>query len=1101
MATVNLGNGVTLENASGEVVERDGAGRRSMRAVDFVSDEFTALIDGALNEAECTVAADAIIAPEEPGFGRRSLDDEPDGPPTIRVEVEAEENAALLVEDTEGVFHWQFAHDATGDQADRRDLPAGTLTFELVSPAAGGDDAGGRRSLGGAASWLGRKLIAPVRVRVVRFLASATIDEAVKRIESSLEEGLLLLDGSADQWQANRTPPVLDPGQPIRVLLLIHGTFSSTLGSFAAMDSGEATATFLDQAIAQYDLVLGFDHKTLARTPEENADDIVAALAFLPAGSCIDMIGYSRGGLVLRCFHDKAQARFTMGQSVFVGCTNRGTLLAEPDNWRDLLDLYTNIGLAGGRALTLLGSPVAGNVVSQLVKLLGGFVRALPQIAIKENKVPGLAAMEPDSQLVNRLAQAPFPVHDAYAIISDFEPRPIRLRGLTGGLAKHLADRFTDRLMRKANDLVVHSASMTDLGSNGSIASDRVHTYAPEEAVYHTIYFHTPPTLAMLANWLFSAEEMEAMEEAGPDESDSAPRRRDIHVDLPDPRGGDRPRAIPPTRASIEPEMATVEDEVVEEEATVQPAPVGLYFAAEMNPTPRVGGFAPIFLTISRKALRRAAHAAAAGNDEEVEADPTRPLDVAVLAIENCRIWSDDGEPATADPAGELAARAGSSVVTQTAVPERSDILRFLVEGVEPGRARIQIEVTQGPVGLVSFIIEPVFVSADTSRLLVEQNVTPVQPTAQSPAALRIYEQNVPGVGLVIKYDLVCIKPPIAVSEEVILPSSFSVEAFAADFLKALNDAWQLSGEQYDNFLQRISAYSVNRTNELLPIGIRRALWDQWDDLHTIQVFSENAHIPWELLYVDDPEGLNPRDEGFLGQRGLIRWVYNAPIPDDRIVVRSDKVRFVIPDYSKPKMKLVYAAKERKMLEDTFPGASAIEPSSTAVIDFLRNKASDCDLLHFTCHGDTANRAVMHADLLMQGISGAQDQEVQDRLSSDIVKRYARFAEGQDAAIVFVNACKTGQTGPSIAGVSGFADAFLRPNGRKGAAGFIGALWSIDDELALDFAESFYTAMFEQRLTLVEAVKAARAAAIDRSDFTWLAYTVYGNPNSRFADQ
>ena len=25
----------------------------------------------------------------------------------------------------------------------------------------------------------------------------------------------------------------------------------------------------------------------------------------------------------------------------------------------------------------------------------------------------------------------------------------------------------------------------------------------------------------------------------------------------------------------------------------------------------------------------------------------------------------------------------------------------------------------------------------------------------------------------------------------------------------------------------------------------------------------------------------NPRDDGFLGQRGLIRWVYNAPLPDN----------------------------------------------------------------------------------------------------------------------------------------------------------------------------------------------------------------------------
>ncbi len=141
---------------------------------------------------------------------------------------------------------------------------------------------------------------------------------------------------------------------------------------------------------------------------------------------------------------------------------------------------------------------------------------------------------------------------------------------------------------------------------------------------------------------------------------------------------------------------------------------------------------------------------------------------------------------------------------------------------------------------------------------------------------------------------------------------------------------------------------------------------------------------------------------------------------------------------------------------------------------------------------------MLSADLLMQGLVDAQGNVVADKLSCETVKRHARFAEGEPATLVFVNACETGQVGPSIAGVSGFADAFLRPNGKRGAAAFIGALWSVDDKLALGFAKEFYEGMASHGLTLVEAVKRARQAAQTRSDFTWLAYTVYGNPLSRF---
>ena len=97
---------------------------------------------------------------------------------------------------------------------------------------------------------------------------------------------------------------------------------------------------------------------------------------------------------------------------------------------------------------------------------------------------------------------------------------------------------------------------------------------------------------------------------------------------------------------------------------------------------------------------------------------------------------------------------------------------------------------------------------------------------------------------------------------------------------------------------------------------------------------------------------------------------------------------------------------------------------------------------------------------------------------------------------MFINACQTGRTGAGLGGVGGFADAFLRPGSKCGAGAFIGALWSVDDKLAFGFAETFYVALKAGK-TLVEAAQAARDLAKTKQEFTWLAYTVYGNPFAR----
>ena len=537
MASVQLAPGIVLTGAEEEQVElASDRGRRSM-ADSFVGDEFAPEIDVALRDADFRIDADTRIVPQDTGPGRRSFPAISSGePPELKVEVEPGESAVLLVQNADGVFHWQFPKsDEQFGEARRSDL-SDTLVFSLAQPSnsAPADD---RRGIGDVIGWVGDKLVSPIRVRVLRYVAAKAIDKAVDKIEGDLEAGLVWLDGSPTQWQVTNKQPPAPTGDNKRVLLLVHGTFSTTAGSFIGMEAaGDPKGHFLAAAHEKYDLILGFDHKTLALDPEQNARQILDALAFLPDDTIIDAVAYSRGGLVYRSLVEQVarESKLRFGKVVLVGCTNSGTHLAEPSNWEDLVGLYTNIGIAGARGLSLLGSPLAGRIVAEVVKLLGGFVQALPEIAIGENKVPGLAAMEPDGLFVEKINEKATALTHYHAIVSDFEPRPNHARGLTGGIASYLADRVMDRLMQRENDLVVHTASMTSFGLGAILPDARVRRFAPADAIYHTVYFQTAKALDWLAAWLLAGESgaQEPMVEAEPDDlGDGADK---VNIDLGD---------------------------------------------------------------------------------------------------------------------------------------------------------------------------------------------------------------------------------------------------------------------------------------------------------------------------------------------------------------------------------------------------------------------------------------------------------------------------------------------------------------------------------------------------------------------------------------
>ncbi|MEI2768809.1 MAG: CHAT domain-containing protein [Nitrosomonas sp.] len=258
------------------------------------------------------------------------------------------------------------------------------------------------------------------------------------------------------------------------LLLFIHGTGSSTQGSFGALhlDVAHSEWEMLTQIFAER--IYAFEHPTLSASPIDNA--LVLAKA-LPEGADLSIVSHSRGGLVadLLCLqnisadalnrynrhndafkeidaHDREQlaelARvlkskvFRIKRLIRVASPSQGTLLASENSDQFLSILTSLIGL-----IPFLGQSPIYQVTKRIT------LEAIKQ-RWDPTQIPGIEAMIPSSPLVallnNPEARA---AGDLGVIAGDIEG---------SGWFKRLGVFISDTFIYESgdNDLVVNTDSM-----------------------------------------------------------------------------------------------------------------------------------------------------------------------------------------------------------------------------------------------------------------------------------------------------------------------------------------------------------------------------------------------------------------------------------------------------------------------------------------------------------------------------------------------------------------------------------------------------------------------------------------------------------------
>lgn len=270
-----------------------------------------------------------------------------------------------------------------------------------------------------------------------------------------------------------------------RILLFLHGTASSTWGSFGELWS-ESRRAELNRIRTHYNgQVFAFEHRTLSESPIENVRDLVRFLVNFPKDTVIDLVSHSRGGLVgellcrvatqgrensapdqvMEAFDAKdfalfgkpdqagnqaalqelaaefSKAAFRVDRFVRVACPALGTTLASGklDRW---LSVVGSVAKAAG-----LNSPLG-----EAFQDIGEFVAAVVKERTDPKTLPGLEAMMPDSPVIRLVNWRGVRVAGELAVIAgDIEPDAWWARLLVWA---------SDRFYEGDHDLVVNTQSM-----------------------------------------------------------------------------------------------------------------------------------------------------------------------------------------------------------------------------------------------------------------------------------------------------------------------------------------------------------------------------------------------------------------------------------------------------------------------------------------------------------------------------------------------------------------------------------------------------------------------------------------------------------------
>ena len=249
------------------------------------------------------------------------------------------------------------------------------------------------------------------------------------------------------------------------------------------------------------------------------------------------------------------------------------------------------------------------------------------------------------------------------------------------------------------------------------------------------------------------------------------------------------------------------------------------------------------------------------------------------------------------------------------------------MRGLDEGAAELQIIATQDERRLVTIPLNPSFV-AETGIIAVHAKAS-LNDDEGGLIDLRIKDTSASsGSHIRLEYDLSSDDLSLMLLEESVELNDQKRDAYIQDIYREIEKFWREAAtasrtnpERLDEFMADFQySLSMRGGSFVRPTHTEehssKALVGVVDKrVGAIRVLTKEPSIPWEMLYLRDPEQRVPHSQGcFLAELGLLRWNASLGYPPSQVPIDCDLAFYLIPDYPAP-YTLHGTADDRALLE------------------------------------------------------------------------------------------------------------------------------------------------------------------------------------------
>lgn len=431
----------------------------------------------------------------------------------------------------------------------------------------------------------------------------------------------------------------------------------------------------------------------------------------------------------------------------------------------------------------------------------------------------------------------------------------------------------------------------------------------------------------------------------------------------------------------------------------------------------------------------------------------------------------------------------------------------FALMPTHQGKGLIHISIRQSEIPVLTLVLEPnileeeVYINEKENKhikkidnkkeICSDEGEMDSIPSRKSPETVLEITDRKNGDEVIYNYSFRCSNLNI-IERNMEIKVERDRQNYIENIYSEINNRWVKSQDDIEMFSQELKQYGWILLVDLFPEKLIDILWKNKDNIKTIWVLSSEPFIPWELIHLEDPIKKQPSKENyFLGQMGLIRWIDSSRIPigypPEKIIVKRNKISCIFPEYKRTEDNLPNLKEELEYLINIL-GAKQEKADRFSVRELLKD--ANFDLLHFAGHGRVEKNGAGVGKLTLEK-NRSDSKDGKDYIGSDDVSAIFRNNnDDENMPIIVINACEAGMRDYRLNSVGGFSQAFIE----KGAGAFIGPLWQVGDSQSVTFIKTFYESLI-QGLSLSQATTKAREEGRKMSDATWLSYAVYGDIN------